>query len=349
MHIESLEDRTLFTTVPSGFTETIVAQVLDSPTAFAFLPDGRMLVDEQTGDMRIIKNGSLLATPVLHKNVETDGERGLLGVAVDPHFSKNHFIYAYYTSPSPAPNGHNRVSRFTLNGDVAVHGSEKVIFDLPGLSDASNHNGGSIHFGPDGKLYIGVGENAHPTNSQSLHTLLGKVLRINPNGTIPSDNPFFGRLTGKNRAIWAYGVRNPYTFAFQPGTGMMYINDVGQDTYEEIDIGKAGANYGWPTSEGPLHASGFTKPIFYYSHNVGEAITGGAFYDPRAANFPSKFVGQYFFSDYAGGWIHRLNTKTHRVTGFATEVGSPVDLTVGKDGAGSYLDHDGDVGRIAFG
>src|SRR5262249_33295487 len=161
------------------------------------------------------------------------GERGLLGVAFDPDFATNQFVYVYHTVPGSPP--HNRVSRFTANGDVAASGSEVPILDLDNLSGATNHNGGAIHFGPDGKLYVDVGENADASNSQSLDNRLGKVLRINPDGSIPSDNPtsfpgISGSPTGANRAIWAVGLRNPFTFAFQPGTGRLFINDVGQST-----------------------------------------------------------------------------------------------------------------------
>ena len=128
---------------------------------------------------------------------------------------------------SPRRPVHNRVSRFTANGDVAVAGSEVPILELDNLSGATNHNGGAIHFGPDGKLYIAVGENANGANSQTLSNPLGKVLRINSDGTIPSDNPFFN-TTGARKEIWALGLRNPFTFAFQPGTGRLFINDVGQ-------------------------------------------------------------------------------------------------------------------------
>src|SRR4030095_7719083 len=159
-----------------------------------------------------------------------------------------HFVYVYYTATTPAI--HNRVSRFEANGDVAVPGSETTILDLNNLSSATNHNGGAIHFGPDGKLYIAVGENANGANSQTLTNLLGKMLRINADGSIPSDNPFFNIATGNNRAIWALGLRNPFTFDFQPGTGRMFINDVGELTWEEINDGIAGSNYGWPNCEG---------------------------------------------------------------------------------------------------
>src|ERR1700716_3125635 len=174
-------------TLPSGFLETQI-NGLSSPTAMDFAPDGRLFVCLQGGNLRVIKNGVLLSTPFLTLTVDSSGERGLLGIAFDPNFATNNFVYVYYTVPgSPA---HNRVSRFTANGDVAVAGSQMPILDLNNLSSAGNHNGGAIHFGPDGKLYIAVGENANGSNSQTLSNLLGKVLRINSDGTIPSENPF---------------------------------------------------------------------------------------------------------------------------------------------------------------
>src|SRR2546426_11659168 len=195
--------------LPTGFTETQIASGLSGPTAMAFAPDGRLFVCQQGGQLRVIKNGSLLTTPFLTVTVDSSGERGLLGVAFDPDFPTNGFVYIYYTATTPAT--HNRVSRFTANGDVAVSGSEVVILDLNNLSSATNHNGGPIHFGPDGKLYIGVGENANSANAQTLNNLLGKMLRINADGSIPTDNPFFNTASGVNRAIWALGLRNPYT------------------------------------------------------------------------------------------------------------------------------------------
>ncbi|MGB9155899.1 MAG: PQQ-dependent sugar dehydrogenase, partial [Chthoniobacterales bacterium] len=180
-----------------------------------FAPDGRLFVCLQTGQVRVIKNGSLLATPFLSLSVDSSGERGLIGIAFDPNFTNNHYVYVYYTVPtSPI---HNRVSRFTAAGDVAASGSEVVILNLDNLSGATNHNGGGLHFGSDGKLYIGVGENANGANAQTLSNLLGKVLRINSDGSIPTDNPFYNSASGNNRAIWALGLRNPFTFAFQPG------------------------------------------------------------------------------------------------------------------------------------
>ena len=230
-------------TVPTGFTDTLVANGLTNPTAMAFAPDGRIFVCEQGGKLRVIKNGALLATPFLTVTVDQAGERGLLGVAFDPNFVSNQLVYVYYTAPTPA---HNRVSRFIANGDVALAGSETILMDLPNLSTATNHNAGAIHFGPDGLLYVATGDNANGNNAQSFSTVLGKMLRITSTGAIPTDNPFFNQTNGNNRSIWALGLRNPFTFAFQPGTGRMFINNVGLSTWEEINDGIAGANYGWP-------------------------------------------------------------------------------------------------------
>jgi glucose/arabinose dehydrogenase len=327
-------------TLPQGFTETMIASGLSNPTAMAFAPDGRLFVCLQDGQLRVIKNGVLLATPFLTVSVDSTGERGLLGVAFDPNFTVNGFVYIYYTTGS-SPR-HNRVSRFTASGDVSVPGSETVVLDLDNLSSATNHNGGAIHFGPDGKLYIAVGENANPSNSQTLTNLLGKVLRINADGTIPSDNPFFNTASGKNRAIWALGLRNPFTFAFQSANGRMFINDVGQSAWEEINDGIAGSNYGWPTTEGPTSDPRFRGPIFSYQHGTGPttgcAITGGTFYNPSTAQFPGAYVGNYFFADLCSGWIRRLDPASNNaVADFATGISNPVDLKVGPDGSLYYL------------
>src|ERR1051326_2448089 len=151
--------------VPTGFMDTLVANGLTNPTAMALAPDGRIFVCEQGGKLRVIKNGALLATPFLTVTVDSAGERGLLGIAFDPNFVSNQLVYVYYTAPTPA---HNRVSRFTANGDVAVAGSETILMELPNLSTATNHNAGAIHFGPDGDLYVATGDNANGNNAQGL-------------------------------------------------------------------------------------------------------------------------------------------------------------------------------------
>jgi glucose/arabinose dehydrogenase len=344
-------------TLPAGFTESQWGSDMSGgPTAMAFAPDGRLFVCLQDGHLRVIdKNGVLLASSFVTLSVDSTGERGLLGVAFDPSFASNHYVYVYHTVPGST--AHNRISRFTANGDVAVANSEFVVVDLDNLSSATNHNGGAIHFGPDGKLYVGVGENANSANAQSLSNRLGKILRINSDGTIPSDNPasfpgITGSTSGANRAIWAVGLRNPFTFAFQSGTTRLFINDVGQSTWEEINDGIARSNYGWPTAEGPAFPPNpnFRDPIFYYGHGssstTGCAIVGGAFYNPAVLQFPSSFVGKYFFADLCSGWIRVLNPSNNTASDFASGISSPVDLHVGADGALYYLTHGGQVFRV---
>jgi glucose/arabinose dehydrogenase len=331
-------------TLPAGFTETQISGLSD-PTAMAIAPDGRIFVCLQGGSLRVIKNGALLPTPFVTVTVDATGERGLLGIAFDPDFATNNFLYVYYTVPAvaspPAP-PHNRVSRFTANGDVAVAGSELHILNLENLN-ATNHNGGAIHFGPDGKLYVATGENAVPSNAQTLNNRLGKILRINTDGTIPTDNPFFNTASGVNRSIWALGLRNPFTFAFQPGTTRMFINDVGQNAVEEINDGIAGSNYGWPTCEGACSPAkpNFRDPLFQYGHGfsstTGCAIAGGAFYNATTVQFPASYVGKYFFADLCSGWVRLMDPSNNSVTDFASGIPNPVDLAVASDGSLYYL------------
>jgi glucose/arabinose dehydrogenase len=319
--------------VPAGFSDTLVASGLRQPTAMTFAPDGRLFVCEQGGTLRVIKNGTLLPTPFVTIPVSAAGERGLLGVAIDPDFAQNRFVYVYYTATTPTI--HNRVSRFTAAGDVAVAGNELPILDLETLS-ATNHNGGAIHFGPDGKLYVAVGENAVGSNSQSLNNRLGKMLRINKDGSIPSDNPFVSQTTGANRAIWALGLRNPFTFAFQPMSETLYINDVGQTSWEEINLGVAGANYGWPSTEGATTNPSFRSPLYSYSHSDGCAIAGGAFHYPLTPQFPLRYWGAYFFADLCSGWI-RARKSDGAVVDFASGISQPVDIKIDDDGSLYYL------------
>jgi glucose/arabinose dehydrogenase len=335
--------------VPQGFTRNSTwITGLDSATAMTFAPDGRLFVCQQGGALRVIKNNALLSAAFLTLSVDNSGERGLLGVAFDPAFASNQFIYVYYTVPAgTGVVAHNRISRFTANGDGVLTNSELILQDLPNLTSATNHNGGAMHFGPDGKLYVAVGENATPSNAQSDSNVLGKMLRFNSDGTIPTDNPFYATNTGQARAIWAKGLRNPFTFAFQPGTSRMHINDVGQNTWEEVNLGAAGANFGWPTTEGDFDQASFpqfTRPIFSYKHSgagsatgsffQGFAIIGGAFYPSSGGTFPSVYQSNYFFADYVSNWVARMDLANgNAVYSFARLSHSPVDLAVGSDGS----------------
>ena len=347
---------------PSGtFQAVSVAGGLHSPTAMAFAPDGRLFVSEQDGTLRVIKNGVLLAAPFHTFTVDASGERGLLGVAFDPAFAANGFVYCYHTVPgSPA---HNRVSR--LHASAAApdtsDGTDTDLLDLDSLSSATNHNGGGLHFGLDGKLYISVGENADPSNAQSKSDLLGKMLRMNPDGSAPTDNPFYGdaSFTGKNKLIWAAGLRNPFTFAVQPGTGRIFINDMGSSppqAREEINDGIAGSNYGWNLAEGivstpPAVPFGtYRNPLYAYAHDAGAcAIAGGAFYNPGSPVYPSAFQGAYFYADFCGGWVHVFDPASGGSLDLLGGFNGPVDVQLGPDGLIYVLGHgDGVVWKIAF-
>jgi glucose/arabinose dehydrogenase len=340
------------TGLPAGFQDVLFVNGLSySSTAMEFAPDGRLFVAYQSGQLRVVKNGTLLPTPFVSLSVNSSGERGLLGIAFDPNFATNRYVYVYYTATTPAI--HNRISRFTANGDVAdMTVGEVVLLDFDNLSSATNHNGGALHFGADGKLYASHGENANSANSQSMTNLLGKMIRMNPvpdpTAQIPTDNPFFSSATGKNRLIWARGLRNPFTFSVQPGTGLIYINDVGEGTREEINDARAGRNFGWPTTEGSFNSATFpqfTNPVYSYGHSgtapTGCAITGGAFYNPSNPTFPASYVGKYFFGDYCSGWIYHINPASPgTATAFASGISAPIDLKVGPDGSLYYLARD---------
>jgi len=333
-------------TLLPGFARAQVGGTISSPTVMDFAPDGRIFVAQQTGALRVIKNGALLTTPFVLITVNSSGERGLIGLAFDPDFATNQYLYMYYTVPASGGNPpFNRISRFTANGDIAVPGSEQIILNLDPLSSATNHNGGALAFGPDGKLYVAVGDNALGSNAQNLNTYHGKLLRINKDGSAPADNPFF--LTGtteQSKRVWAYGLRNPYTFSIQPGMGKIFVNDVGQNAVEEInDATQGGRNFGWPSAEGVSANSSFTNPVYFYNHSgaapTGCAITGGTFFNPQFTTYAASYIGKYFFQDYCSNWIYSLDLSgTPTATLFASNTGSTsLSLVTGPDGNLYYL------------
>ena len=332
--------------VPAGFTrnESFV-DGLTFATALAQAPDGRLFIAEQGGALRVFKAGQLLAQPFVQLAVDSSIGRGLIGVALHPDFPATPFVYVQYISTAGA--AHIRISRFTAAGDVAAPSGEQILHDLPAVSGAREHHGGALHFGSDGKLYAGVGDNSNPANSQDLTSPFGKLLRFNDDGSIPADNPFFNTSPGLARAIWAYGLRNPFTFAVQAGTGRIHINDVGENTWEEVNLGVAGANFGWPNSEGPDNVgAGRVAPLFTYRHSAptppgsgpggfftGFAIAGGAFY-PASGTFAAPYRGNYFFADFIGKSIGRLDLANDNAAyAFASINDSPVDMLVANDGA----------------
>jgi glucose/arabinose dehydrogenase len=346
---------------PPGFTDSQFVSGLTSPTDMEFAPDGRLFVAEQAGKVRIAAkpNGPLVTFLDISSKVDSTGERGLVAVAFDPNFSTNHYVYLHYTRKATATTSvHNRVVRVTATGDTVVTGSEKLIFRLDNQDD-THHMGGALDFGKNGKLYISTGDNVGG-NTQSLQNLLGKILRINKDGTIPTGNPFYASATGKNRAIWALGLRNPFKFALKPGTNTIFINDVGADAWEEINRGASGANYGWNIYEGPETDPQYVDPIFAYGHGSTNttacAITGGTFYNPTTVLFPNGYLGDYFFADICSGWIRRLEPSPgggFAASEFATGLERPIDLEVSQAGELYYLtrgstDSPGSVRKIGY-
>lgn len=339
--------------VPPNFQdEVFIGAGLTFPTAFEFLPDGRMLITEFTGRIVVVQPGATTIdpTPVLqltnffHEDVTIGGERGLVNVVADPNFASNGYIYIFYTAASPQ---RDRVSRFTMVGNTASLASELVVWQGAANSTSSDHHGGGLAFGPDGKLYIGTGDNGDPPTSQPLTSDHGKILRVNPDGTVPTDNPFYDGNGPNIDAIWARGLRNPYRFSFDSATSRLYIGDVGFNSIEEINRGVAGANYGWPTCEGSCSTAGMTNPIFQYPHNGRDsAVTGGFVY--RGTQFPPEYRGAYFYGDFAQNWIRYLTlNEAGAVTGggnFLPADGStdgpydPVMLKMGPDGSLYYVD-----------
>lgn len=335
------------------FTYQKVAGSISSPTAFAFVDKNLILVTEKTGKLRVIKNNTLLPKAAITLSVSTSSERGLIGVAVDPDFETNKYVYLYYTVPTPTI--FNRIERYKYQGDTLTPSTKQTLLELNTLS-AGNHNGGALNFGPDKKLYIGVGENAVGSNAQNLDNYLGKILRINADGTVPSDNPFTGNAA-KSR-IWAYGLRNPYTFTFDPLSGKLFINDVGENTWEEINYAPTGGlNFGWPAKEGfcTSNCTGLTNPVFAYGHGdgigLGCSIIGGTFFNTTATNYPANLQGKYFYTDYCGDWINYIDpANPAKSTPFISNLpGGLTYLITGPDGNLYFLSRsDGALYKITY-
>jgi glucose/arabinose dehydrogenase/PKD repeat protein len=391
--------------VPQGFTDSLVVDV-PGPTALAFTPDGRMLVTTQGGELRVVK-GTTLVSPAaltLGSQVCSNFERGLLGVAVDPQFASNGYIYLFYSynkfgqcpegQPNNANNPVNRVSRFTMSGDTVTPGSELVLVDNM-TSRNGNHNAGDLNIGKDGLLYIAIGDGGVSSDTNRRDLLAGKILRVNRgDGSPAAGNPWFNEAgsrrcgnpqgvppgSGPCQETFASGLRNPFRFAFDPDAAgtRFFINDVGQNTWEEIDEGASGANYGWPTREGPCAngnkcpppfappPAGMTNPVYAYNRDLDSpscrSITGGAFV-PQGSGWPQEYLGSYLFGDYACGKITRLNGDGSvgangfdlAPTGFATGLGgnSAVHMRFGPSASGPSLYYTtyaggGEVRRIDY-
>jgi glucose/arabinose dehydrogenase len=284
----------------------------------------RLFVVEQAGVIKVFENNESTKSASVFLNISdrvtSGGELGLLGVAFPRQFNQSGFFYVYYTTDKPLRSIVSRFSVLQTNANQADVSSEKVLLQVE--QPFPNHKGGQMSFGPDGYLYIGLGDGGSAGdplgNAQNRSTLLGKILRIDVNSasgslnySIPRDNPFIGNNQGFRDEIYAYGLRNPWRFSFDSVTGQLWVGDVGQDRIEEVDIVKSGGNYGWNIMEGSLcysppsgcNQTGLSRPIWEYNHTLGDSIIGGFVY--RGAAFPD-LVGTYIYGDYGSGKIWGL-------------------------------------------
>jgi glucose/arabinose dehydrogenase len=300
------------------FSDTPVVTGLNQPTDITFLPDGRMLILEKPGRILLAASGGGTPSVALdfQGSVDDTGERGLLGICLHPGFATNGYVFVYYTYAGTVLR--NRISRFTLAGSTISAASEFIVLDNIEITPPiSNHNGGTIAIGPDGKLWAAPGDSgtggakAQDLAAASPSRFNGKVLRMELDGSPAAGNPFLGDATKEPR-IWAYGFRNPFRFSFRPN-GSLYVGDVGQSTREELDVVTAGGNYGWPYMEGFIEQPGgpgpcpvtttCLPPVFDYIRSVGTTIIGGVFVTGNA--YPT-LTGRYVFGDNGLSWIKWL-------------------------------------------
>lgn len=346
--------------VLQGFVDERVITGLSLPVAFTTLPDGRVLIAEKAGVVRIASAGRLLPDAFLdlRGHVNDYWDRGLLGLAADPAFAQNGFVYLFYvheddpftySGPKTA-----RVVRVTAVGDAADPATEVVLVSgIP--ADSPSHNGGALRFGPDGALWITTGDassfNAVDTRAlrtQQLDSLAGKLLRVGTDGRGLADNPFWnGDADAVRSKVYAYGFRNPFRLTFRPGSGRPYIADVGANDWEEVNAVVRGGNHGWPCVEGPLPQAGYqalaecqalyalgaaavSAPLVTYPHVPGTAsVTGGAFY--TGTTFPERYRGAYFFGDFSRGTLHYVSIDgadavSGPIKGFGTGIDGVVDV-----------------------
>ena len=318
---------------PPNFTEIPIADSIFSPISVTMAPDGRAFIMTDAGQALVIKNDVLLNTPLfdIRNRVDDFGDRGLMNMAFDNNFEENGFIYVVYTFDTNDADdgvGRQRLVRFTVNGDRAT--DETLLFDdFPEDPDVDLHYGGAVEHGNDGKLYVTIGDFLIGRNGQDRSNLKGTILRLNTDGSIPTDNPFFDELQGTSRAIFAYGVRNPWQTAENPRTGEIFFSDVGASRFEELNVLEAGANYGWFEAEGPKDPNdpsqdSFVDPLWAYRHVdnfpndpfAGCAIVGGSFYETNNPTFPPEFHGQYFTGDFCQGTIVTVDPATGQPTQF---------------------------------
>ena len=336
------------TNLPPGFEEELLIDGLRVPMSMAWGPDGELWLGSQQGHVWVLRGAELVE--VARLAISNSGERGVLGIAVDPDFEQNRHVWIYYSTDGPP--FRNRLVRFRNVGDQLV--DETLILETPDLS-ADVHNGGCIRFGPDDTIFLSTGDDLQRSDTaQNPDDIRGKILHINRDGSPAQGNPYLDG--GGDPRVWAIGFRNPWRFSLQPESDDLFIGDVGASSYEELDIGVPGGNFGWARVEGPEPPGvpGMSYPIYSYPHTseTGHAIIAGE--HANAQNFPPEYKGDFFFGDFVTKEIFRMvldeSNQPISVDVFASDTaGGPVDIRFGPDGALYYLSiHGGKLFRISF-
>jgi glucose/arabinose dehydrogenase len=380
--------------LPDGFHETVVVSNLDSPVGLEFLPDGRLLVIEQGGKVRLVVNGALRKAPLLDisDQIISSGEQGLLGIAADPGFPIRPYIYLYYTNKKP---NRQYVVRYTMKGKLGSAFSNdlkmdksSVLFLLDDIPNrATNHNGGTLRFGPDKTLFISIGDDAEACTAQDRTSLQGVILRISVDSMqidpatkmvdrismVPKGNPWASSGNENEKLVWAYGLRNPYRFTIDGATGRLVIGDVGSKKREELNLSKGGENFEWPYMEGSVKGystdcggageAGVMGPIHEVKHKWPSSIIPGPLYRgstyPGNLSFPPIYEGVIFFTDYYRGYLRALRyssgswspffPKDRSGINFGSGLANPSDLIAGPNGAIYYTAHQkGQVRKIGY-
>ena len=284
------------TVASTGYAVETVVQGLRVPWDIAFAPDGRMFVTERPGRVRVVRDGALLDQPFAVLDVWAQSEAGLMGIALDPAFAENGLLYVCYTYVDEERGPTNRVARLTDAGGAGV--DHTVVFD--GIPGARNHNGCRIRFGPDDKLYVTMGDAQSAGTAQDPASPSGKVLRLNPDGSIPDDNPIAGN------PLFTLGHRNPQGIDWHPDTGEPFITEHGPSDNDEINVLVAGANYGWPEVRGESDNPAFVEPVTTYTPTL--ALAGAAFY--TGGPLPLHWTNSFFFTTLKEQHIRRLALAT---------------------------------------
>jgi glucose/arabinose dehydrogenase len=291
------QSRAPLNAVAAEFDAETIVRGLDTPWAMDFAPDGRIFISERPGRIRIVEHGQLQREPWITLEVASGGESGLLGLALDPQFAKNRYIYVAYSYRGGTFTLRNRLVRLREDAKTGKGAFDKTLIDS--VAGASNHDGGRVRFGPDGKLYWTMGDAQTSRYAQDVRSLNGKILRLNADGSMPADNPF------PNSYVYSYGHRNPQGLAWQPGTGRLYATEHGPSGFQgccrdEVNLIEPGKNYGWPEIRGDETKAGMVSPVI----QAGSSET----WAPSGATFVSRspWAGSLLFTGLRGQTLYRV-------------------------------------------